>query len=185
VLNSSSVGGFVSASGLVFDRAHPWCTARRLGQSSHVAAAQELRIHPGQSADRTLCAVMVDLSHSAGSLAFHAASRSSSDRHGSVLRRRRELIIFEPIIGPRRRRNFGIAPLSTARDRNRHGVGLFAPPPASDLRQPALSAGAIEVTVKPMMKYLGLIFLLSLGIAFVPAMKLGCRAGFGTARGRC
>ncbi len=60
------------------------------------------------------------------------------------------------------------------------GVGLFAPPLGLGLYGSCLIGGVpIEVTVKPMMKYLGLLFLCLLVIAFVPALTLWLPHSFG------
>jgi len=53
------------------------------------------------------------------------------------------------------------------------GIGLFAPPLGLGLYGACLIGDVpIEMTVKPMMKYLGLLFLCLLAIAFVPALSL-------------
>jgi TRAP-type C4-dicarboxylate transport system permease large subunit len=99
---------------------------------------------------------------------------------GSVLEGAAALIIFGPLLVPVAAQ-LGIAPL--------HygvvlviamGVGLFAPPLGLGLYGACLIGGVpIEVTVKPMMKYLGLLFLCLLVIAFVPALTLWLPRSFG------
>jgi TRAP-type C4-dicarboxylate transport system permease large subunit/TRAP-type C4-dicarboxylate transport system permease small subunit len=99
---------------------------------------------------------------------------------GSVLEGAAALIIFGPLLVPVAAQ-LGIAPL--------HygvvlvismGVGLFAPPLGLGLYGSCLIGGVpIEVTVKPMMKYLGLLFLCLLVIAFVPALTLWLPHSFG------
>jgi TRAP-type C4-dicarboxylate transport system permease large subunit len=123
---------------------------------------------------------MVDLSHSAGSWLFMLLSIFILIVMGSVLEGAAALIIFGPLLVPVAAQ-LGIAPL--------HygvvlviamGVGLFAPPLGLGLYGACLIGGVpIEVTVKPMMKYLGLLFLCLLVIAFVPALTLWLPRSFG------
>jgi TRAP-type C4-dicarboxylate transport system permease large subunit len=49
------------------------------------------------------------------------------------------------------------------------GIGLFVPPPGLGLYGTCLIVNVpVEVTIKPMLKYLGLPFICLLVIAFVP-----------------
>jgi TRAP-type C4-dicarboxylate transport system permease large subunit len=83
------------------------------------------------------------------------------------------LIIFAPLLVPVATQ-IGIGPL--------HygvvlviamGIGLFAPPLGLGLYGACLIGGVpIEVTIRPMIRYLGLLFLCLLVIAFVPGLTL-------------
>ena len=91
---------------------------------------------------------------------------------GSVLEGAAALIIFGPLLMPVATK-LGIAPL--------HfgvvlvfamGIGLFAPPLGLGLYGACLIGKVpIEETVKPIMGYLGLLFLCLLIIAFVPSIS--------------
>jgi len=53
------------------------------------------------------------------------------------------------------------------------GIGLFAPPLRLGLYGTCLIGNVpVEVTIKPMLKYLGLLFICLLVIAFVPEITL-------------
>ena len=106
---------------------------------------------------------------------------------GSVLEGAAALIIFGPLLVPVAA-ELGIAPL--------HygvvlviamGIGLFAPPLGLGLYGACLIGNVpIEVTVKPMLAYLGLLLLCLLVIAFVPGITLWLpqmRQGIGEGRG--
>jgi len=92
---------------------------------------------------------------------------------GSVLEGAAALIIFGPLLVPVAAQ-LGIAPL--------HfgvvlviamGIGLFAPPLGLGLYAVCLIGRVpIEVTVKPMLGYLGVLLLCLLAIAFVPAVSM-------------
>ena len=92
---------------------------------------------------------------------------------GSVLEGAAALIIFGPLLLPVAAQ-LGLAPL--------HygvvlviamGIGLFAPPLGLGLYGACLIGNVpIEVTVKPMLGYLGLLLLCLLLIAFVPAITM-------------
>src|SRR6266852_5997176 len=146
-----------------------------------VAAAQSFAFTLTiQQIPHALAQLMVDLSHSAGSWMFMLLSIVILIIMGSVLEGAAALIIFGPLLVPVAAQ-LGIAPL--------HygvvlviamGVGLFAPPLGLGLYGSCLIGGVpIEVTVKPMMKYLGLLFLCLLVIAFVPALTLMLPRSFG------
>jgi len=146
-----------------------------------VAAAQSFAFTLTiQQIPHALAQLMVDLSHSAGSWLFMLLSILILIVMGSVLEGAAALIIFGPLLVPVAAQ-LGIAPL--------HygvvlviamGVGLFAPPLGLGLYGACLIGGVpIEVTVKPMMKYLGLLFLCLLVIAFVPALTLMLPRSFG------
>jgi tripartite ATP-independent transporter DctM subunit len=146
-----------------------------------VAAAQSFAFTLTiQQIPHALAQAMVELSHSAGSWMFMLLSIAILIVMGSVLEGAAALIIFGPLLVPVAAQ-LGIAPL--------HygvvlvismGVGLFAPPLGLGLYGSCLIGNVpIEVTVKPMMKYLGLLFLCLLVIAFVPALTLWLPRSFG------
>jgi tripartite ATP-independent transporter DctM subunit len=146
-----------------------------------VAAAQSFAFTLTiQQIPHALAQAMVDLSHSAGSWLFMLLSILILVVMGSVLEGAAALIIFGPLLVPVAGQ-LGIAPL--------HygvvlvismGVGLFAPPLGLGLYGSCLIGNVpLEVTVKPMMKYLGLLFLCLLVIAFVPALTLWLPHSFG------
>jgi TRAP-type C4-dicarboxylate transport system permease large subunit len=92
---------------------------------------------------------------------------------GSVLEGAAALIIFGPLLVPVAAQ-LGVAPL--------HygvvlviamGIGLFAPPLGLGLYGACLIGGVpIEVTIKPMLLYLGLLLICVIVIALVPAITL-------------
>src|SRR4029077_15505930 len=92
---------------------------------------------------------------------------------GSVLEGAAALIIFGPLLVPVAA-TLGIAPLHYGVGLViSMGVGLFAPPLGLGLYGSCLIGGVpIEVTVKPMMKYFGLLFLCLLVIASVTELTL-------------
>ena len=95
---------------------------------------------------------------------------------GSVLKGAAALIIFGPLLLPVAAR-LGIALLHYGMVlviAMGHGHrGLFAPPLGLGLYGACLIGKVpIEVTIKPMMGYLGLLFLCLLLIAFVPAITM-------------
>jgi tripartite ATP-independent transporter DctM subunit len=146
-----------------------------------VAAAQSFAFTLTiQQIPHALAQTMVELSHNAGSWLFMLLSIGILIVMGSVLEGAAALIIFGPLLVPVAAQ-LGIAPL--------HygvvlviamGIGLFAPPLGLGLYGSCLIGGvAIEVTVKPMLKYLGLLFLCLLVIAFVPSLTLWLPHAFG------
>ena len=116
---------------------------------------------------------MVRLAGVGGSGMFMVMSIGILIVMGSVLEGAAALIIFAPLLIPVAAQ-LGIAPL--------HygvvlviamGIGLFAPPLGLGLYGACLIGGVpIEVTVKPMMGYLGLLLACLLVIAFVPGIAL-------------
>ena len=134
------------------------------------AVAFELTL---QQIPQALAALMVGLAHLAGPWAFMLLSIAVLVVMGSVLEGAAALIIFGPLLVPVAAR-LGIAPL--------HygvvlviamGIGLFAPPLGLGLYGACLIGGVpIEVTIRPMMRYLGLLTLCLLVIAFVPGITL-------------
>jgi tripartite ATP-independent transporter DctM subunit len=139
-----------------------------------VAAAQALAfVLTLQQIPHALAELMVGLSNTSGSWLFMLLSILILIVMGSVLEGAAALIIFGPLLVPVAAQ-LGIAPL--------HygvvlviamGIGLFAPPLGLGLYGACLIGDVpIEVTVKPMVKYLGLLLLCLLAIAFVPTLSL-------------
>ena len=139
-----------------------------------VAAAQSLAFTLTlQQVPHALAETMITLSHSSGTWLFLLLSIAILIVMGSVLEGAAALIIFGPLLVPVAAQ-LGIAPL--------HfgvvlviamGIGLFAPPLGLGLYGACLIGGVpIEVTVKPMFRYLGLLLACLLVIAFVPALSL-------------
>jgi tripartite ATP-independent transporter DctM subunit len=127
-----------------------------------------------------LAASMLELSQSAGRWLFMVLSIVILIIMGSVLEGAAALIIFGPLLVPVAQQ-LGFKPL--------HygpvlvvamGIGLFAPPLGLGLYGSCLIGRVpIEVTVKPMMRYLGLLLLCLLVIAFVPGLTLWLPHAFG------
>jgi tripartite ATP-independent transporter DctM subunit len=139
-----------------------------------VAAAQSVAFMLTlQQVPHALAAMMVHLAGAGGSGTFMLLSIAILIVMGSVLEGAAALIIFAPLLVPVAAQ-LGIAPL--------HygvvlviamGIGLFAPPLGLGLYGACLIGGVpIEVTVKPMMRYLGLLLLCLLVIAFVPGITM-------------
>ena len=92
---------------------------------------------------------------------------------GSILEGAAALIIFGPLLIPVAGQiginglHFGVVLVIAM------GIGLFAPPLGLGLYGACLIGGVpIESTVRPMLGYLGLLFLCLLVIAFVPGLTL-------------
>ena len=168
--------------GLVFRELSPRAAARTFVQSATrsglvlfiVAAAQAMAfVLTLQQIPHALAEVMIGLSKTSGTWLFLLCSIFILIVMGSVLEGAAALIIFGPLLVPVAAQ-LGIPPL--------HygvvlviamGIGLFAPPLGLGLYGACLIGDVpIEVTVKPMMRYLGLLFLCLLVITFVPAITL-------------
>jgi tripartite ATP-independent transporter DctM subunit len=139
-----------------------------------VAAAQSLAFTLTlQQVPHALAETMIALSRTSGTWLFLLLSILILIVMGSVLEGAAALIIFGPLLVPVASQ-LGIAPL--------HfgvvlviamGIGLFAPPLGLGLYGACLIGNVpIEVTVKPMLGYLGLLLLCLLVIAFVPGLAL-------------
>jgi tripartite ATP-independent transporter DctM subunit len=139
-----------------------------------VAAAQSLAfVLTLQQVPHALAEMMINLSQQSGTWLFMLLSIAILIVMGSVLEGAAALIIFGPLLVPVAGQ-LGIAPL--------HfgvvlviamGIGLFAPPLGLGLYGACLIGNVpIEVTVKPMMGYLGLLLLCLLVIAFVPGIAM-------------
>ncbi len=139
-----------------------------------VAAAQAVAFMLTlQQIPHALGAFMVSVSHSSGPWLFLLLSIVILIVMGSVLEGAAALIIFAPLLVPVATQ-LGIAPL--------HygvvlviamGIGLFAPPLGLGLYGACLIGEVpVEVTVRPMLAYLGLLLACLLVIAFVPAITM-------------
>jgi tripartite ATP-independent transporter DctM subunit len=146
-----------------------------------VAAAQSLAyVLTLQQIPHALAEIMVSLSASHGLWLFLLLTVLILIFMGSVLEGAAALIIFGPLLMPVARQ-LGIDPL--------HygiilvigmGIGLFAPPLGLGLYGSCLIGGVkLEETVKPIMKYLGILFLCLLVIAFVPGITTVLPRAFG------
>jgi TRAP-type C4-dicarboxylate transport system permease large subunit len=146
-----------------------------------VAAAQSLAyVLTLQQIPHAVADFMVQLSSTYGTWAFLLLSVLILIVMGSVLEGAAALIIFGPLLMPVARQ-LGIDPL--------HygiilvigmGIGLFAPPLGLGLYGSCLIGGVkLEQTVKPIMKYLGILFLCLLVIAFVPGITTALPRAFG------
>ena len=139
-----------------------------------VAAAQAVAFTLTlQQIPHALGEMMVAVSAHHGAWLFMLLSIAILIVMGSVLEGAAALIIFGPLLLPVAER-LGVGPL--------HygvvlvismGIGLFAPPLGLGLYGACLIGGVpVEVTVRPMLRYLGLLLLCLLVIAFVPAITL-------------
>lgn len=146
-----------------------------------VAAAQSLAyVLTLQQIPHAVADFMVELSSAHGTWVFLLLSVLILIFMGSVLEGAAALIIFGPLLMPVARQ-LGIDPL--------HygiilvigmGIGLFAPPLGLGLYGSCLIGGVkLEETVKPVMKYLGILFLCLLVIAFVPGISTALPRAFG------
>lgn len=146
-----------------------------------VAAAQSLAyVLTLQQIPHAVADFMVQLSSTHGTWAFLLLSVLILIVMGSVLEGAAALIIFGPLLMPVARQ-LGIDPL--------HygiilvigmGIGLFAPPLGLGLYGSCLIGGVkLEETVKPILKYLGILFLCLLVIAFVPGITTALPRAFG------
>jgi tripartite ATP-independent transporter DctM subunit len=168
--------------GLAFRELSPARAARTFAESATraglvlfiVAAAQSVAFMLTlQQVPHALAEIMISLAHSGGSVLFLLLSIAILIVMGSVLEGAAALIIFAPLLLPVAAQ-LGIAPL--------HygvvlvvamGIGLFAPPLGLGLYGACLIGGVpIEVTVRPMLRWLGLLLLCLLVIAFVPPITL-------------
>ncbi|MBI0537178.1 TRAP transporter large permease subunit [Roseomonas sp. KE2513] len=140
-----------------------------------VAAAQALAwVLTLQQVPHALGEIMVGLSQSSGTWLFMLLSIAILIIMGSVLEGAAALIIFGPLLVPVAGQlgidplHFGVVLVISM------GIGLFAPPLGLGLYGACLIGHVpIERTVKPIMGYLGLIFLCLLLIAFVPVLSTG------------
>ena len=139
-----------------------------------VAAAQSLAfVLTLQQVPQMLAERMLALSQGQGAWLFVVLSIAILVVMGSILEGAAALIIFGPLLVPVAAQ-LGVAPL--------HygvvlvvamGIGLFAPPLGLGLYGACLIGNVpLEVTVKPMLGYLGLLLVCLLVIALVPAITM-------------
>src|SRR5712672_2293826 len=146
-----------------------------------VAAAQSLAfVLTLQQVPHAVGDLMLSLSGTHGTWLFMLLSIAVLIVMGSVLEGAAALIIFGPLLVPVAVRlgidplHFGVVLVVAM------GMGLFAPPLGLGLYGACLIGNVpIEQTVKPILGYLGLLFLCLLLIAFVPAISLWLPHAFG------
>jgi tripartite ATP-independent transporter DctM subunit len=146
-----------------------------------VAAAQSLAfILTLQQVPHAVGDMMLSLSGTHGTALFMLLSIAVLIVMGSVLEGAAALIIFGPLLLPVAVKlgidplHFGVVLVIAM------GLGLFAPPLGLGLYGACLIGNVpIEQTVKPIMGYLGLLFLCLLVIAFVPAISTALPHAFG------
>jgi tripartite ATP-independent transporter DctM subunit len=138
-----------------------------------VAAAQALAfVLTLQQVPHEVAAFMISLSHTGGIPLFMLLSIVILILMGSMLEGAAALIIFGPLLIPVASQlgvdplQFGVVLVISM------GIGLFAPPLGLGLYGACLIGNVpVEKTVKPILGYLGLLFLCLLVIAFVPAIS--------------
>jgi tripartite ATP-independent transporter DctM subunit len=146
-----------------------------------VAAAQSLAfILTLQQVPHAVGDMMLSLSGAHGTWLFMLLSIAVLIVMGSVLEGAAALIIFGPLLLPVAIKlgidplHFGVVLVISM------GLGLFAPPLGLGLYGACLIGNVpIEQTVKPIMGYLGLLFLCLLVIAFVPHISTALPRAFG------
>jgi tripartite ATP-independent transporter DctM subunit len=146
-----------------------------------VAAAQSLAfILTLQQVPHAVGDMMLSLSGAHGTWLFMLLSITVLIVMGSVLEGAAALIIFGPLLLPVAVKlgidplHFGVVLVIAM------GLGLFAPPLGLGLYGACLIGNVpIEQTVKPIMGYLGLLFLCLLIIAFVPVISTALPRAFG------
>ena len=164
--------------GLAFRELGPRAAARSFVQAATraglvlfiVAAAQSLSfVLTLQQIPQALAQAMIALSHAGGAWLFLPLSILILIVMGSVLEGAAALIIFAPLLVPVAADigisglHYGVVLVIAM------GIGLFAPPLGLGLYGACLIGEVpIEVTVKPMLGYLGLLLACLLIIAFVP-----------------
>jgi tripartite ATP-independent transporter DctM subunit len=137
-----------------------------------VAAAQSLSfVLTLQQIPQALAQAMIALSHLGGAWLFMPLSILILIVMGSVLEGAAALIIFAPLLVPVAAEiginglHYGVVLVIAM------GIGLFAPPLGLGLYGACLIGEVpIEVTIKPMLGYLGLLLACLLVIAFVPGL---------------
>jgi TRAP-type C4-dicarboxylate transport system permease large subunit len=138
-----------------------------------VAAAQSLAyVLTLQQIPHAIAELLVNLSSTHGSWVFLALSILILIVMGSMLEGAAALIIFGPLLMPVARQlevdplHYGVILVVGM------GIGLFAPPLGLGLYGACLIGDVkLEETVGPIMKYLGLLLLCLLLIAFVPQIS--------------
>ena len=146
-----------------------------------VAAAQSLAfILTLQQVPHEVADFMLALSNTSGVWLFMLLSILVLIVMGSVLEGAAALIIFGPLLLPVAVKlgidplHFGVVLVIAM------GLGLFAPPLGLGLYGACLIGNVpIEQTVKPIMGYLGLLFICLLVIAFIPGISTALPRAFG------
>jgi tripartite ATP-independent transporter DctM subunit len=167
--------------GVVFRELDPKSTAQSFVHAATrsglvlfiVAAAQSLAfILTLQQVPHAVGDLMLSLSQSHGVWLFMLLSIAVLIVMGSVLEGAAALIIFGPLLLPVAVRlgvdplHFGVVLVIAM------GIGLFAPPLGLGLYGACLIGKVpVEQTIKPILGYLGLLFLCLLVVAFVPAIS--------------
>jgi len=168
--------------GVAFRELTPGVAARTFVQAATrsglvlfiVAAAQALAfVLTLQQIPHALAEAMIGLARTSGAWVFLLCSIGILIVMGSVLEGAAALIIFGPLLVPVAVQlgipalHYGVVLVIAM------GIGLFAPPLGLGLYGACLIGGVpIEVTVRPMLRYLGLLLLCLLVIAFVPGITL-------------
>ena len=172
----------LAVGGLAFRELGPRAAARSFVQAATraglvlfiVAAAQSLSfVLTLQQIPQALAQAMIALSHAGGAWLFLPLSILILIVMGSVLEGAAALIIFAPLLLPVAMDigigglHYGVVLVIAM------GIGLFAPPLGLGLYGACLIGEVpIEVTIKPMLGYLGLLLACVLVIAFVPALTM-------------
>jgi tripartite ATP-independent transporter DctM subunit len=175
--------------GVVFRELGPRSAARSFVQAATrsglvlfiVAAAQALAfVLTLEQVPHMVGEMMIAVSHGGGIWLFMVLSIVILMLMGSVLEGAAALIIFGPLLLPVATKlgvdplHFGVVLVISM------GIGLFAPPLGLGLYGACLIGNVpIESTVKPILGYLGLLFLCLLIIAFVPAISTALPHAFG------
>ncbi|HLZ67869.1 MAG TPA: TRAP transporter large permease subunit [Aliidongia sp.] len=179
----------IAIGGVVFRELGPRAAARSFVEAATrsglvlfiVAAAQALAFTLTlEQVPHAVGEMMIALSQSGGIWLFMLLSIVILMLMGSVLEGAAALIIFGPLLVPVATRlgvdplHFGVVLVVSM------GIGLFAPPLGLGLYGACLIGNVpIESTVKPILAYLGLLFLCLLVIAFVPAISTALPHAFG------
>jgi tripartite ATP-independent transporter DctM subunit len=175
--------------GVVFRELGPRSAARSFVQAATrsglvlfiVAAAQALAfVLTLQQVPHLVGEMMIAVSQGGGTWLFMVLSIVILMLMGSILEGAAALIIFGPLLLPVATKlgvdplHFGVVLVISM------GIGLFAPPLGLGLYGACLIGNVpIESTVKPILGYLGLLFLCLLIIAFVPAISTALPHAFG------
>ena len=180
----SAFAGFYAlvVGGFAFRELTPRAAARTFMQAATrsglvlfiVASAQAVAfVLTLQQIPHALGELMIGVSQGSGTWLFMLLSIAILIVMGSVLEGAAALIIFGPLLVPIAAQlgigglHYGVVLVIAM------GIGLFAPPLGLGLYGACLIGGVpIEVTIKPMLRYLGLLLLCLLVIAFVPAITL-------------
>ena len=133
-----------------------------------------------QQIPQQLSGFMMDLGHRFGANGFVLASTLLMICFGAILEGAPALIIFGPLLTPIALQ-LGVSPLHFGTVMVvAMGFGLFSPPVGLGLFATCSITGTeIHQVIRPMMKYLAVLFLALLALVFVPAFSLWLPARFG------